>query len=34
MENANLKDYTARLKSEPFEGTKSDDWKISWLNAN
>ena len=29
-----LSGYTARLKGEPFDVNKSDDWKMGWANAN
>lgn len=29
-----LSGYNARLNNEPFDKTKSDDWKMGWLNAN
>ena len=29
-----LSGYKARLNNEPFDGTKSDDWKMGWLEAN
>lgn len=29
-----LDGYNARLKNEPFDKLKSDEWKMGWLNAN
>ena len=29
-----LEGYNARLKGNPYDATKSEEWRMGWINAN
>lgn len=29
-----LEGYNARLKGNPYDVTKSEEWRMGWINAN